>query len=423
MATAALSPAPVFRASEPARRTCDALILNARLRQSLVAVRSLGRRGFHIAAVDTEDRVPTFASRWCREALVFPASEGTEAYLVHLEDILRSTERPVVISSHDGTIALMRRHRARLEALAPLALAPEPALAIAVSKERTLGVARQLGIPIPRAVTVRGAGDVSAALREIGLPAVIKPDESWVASAGGTSGAWMGPRLVTSADEAHRVAASMTGGGGTALYQQFLTGRREAVSFLLAKGVIHARFAQWARRTRPPLGGESIIRQSIAIPDDIGGFAESLVQAIGLDGYSEVEFRRDAMGVPYLMEINPRLSASVGVAVRSGVDFPYLLYQWAAGVPLPKAARYTEGQWMRHLGGDIMTTIETIGERGRPGVTPPLRALLDFGASFLTPMSYDYADHRDPRPALRASANFTRYALDRLVTRVRKSFA
>lgn len=389
-----------------------------------MAVRSLGRRGFHIAAVDTEDRVPTFASRWCGEALVVPASEGTEAYLVHLEEVLRSTERPVVISSHDGTIALMRRHRARLEALAALALAPEPALAIAVSKERTLAVARQLGIPVPRAAMLRGPGDVVTALRQIGLPAVIKPDESWVPSAaGGASGTWMGPRLVTTADEAHRIAASMTDGGGTALYQQFLTGRREAVSFLLAKGVIHARFAQWARRTRPPLGGESIIRQSIAIPDDIGGFAESLVQAIGLDGYSEVEFRRDALGVPHLMEINPRLSASVEIAVRSGVDFPYLLYQWAAGAPLPSAAGYREGRWMRHLGGDIMTTIETIGERGRPGITPPLRALLDFGASFLTPMSYDYADRHDPRPAIRASANFTRYAFDRLVTRVRKSFA
>ncbi|HUK21885.1 MAG TPA: ATP-grasp domain-containing protein [Gemmatimonadales bacterium] len=373
--------------------------------------------------MDTEDRVPTFASRWCREALVFSASEGTEAYLVHLEEVLRSTDRPVVITSHDGTIALLRRHRARLDALAQVALAPEPALAIAVSKERTLAVARQLGIPIPRAVTIRGDADVSTALREIGLPAVLKPDESWVSSGRGTTGTWMGPRLATTADEARYVAAAMTGGGGTALFQQFLTGRREAVSFLLSKGVVHARFAQWARRTRPPLGGESIIRQSIAIPDDIGGFAESLVQAIGLDGYSEVEFRRDALGVPYLMEINPRLSASVEVAVRSGVDFPYLLYQWASGAALPKAAGYAQGRWMRHLGGDIMTTIETIGERGRPGVTSPFRALLDFGASFFTPMSYDYADHRDPRPALRASANFTRYALDRIVTRVRKSFA
>src|SRR5213596_1719701 len=80
-----------------------------------------------------------------------------------------------------------------------------------------------------------------------------------------------------------------------------------------------ARFAQWAKRTSPPLGGNSVLRQSIAIPADIGGDAESLVREINLEGYSEVEFRRDAAGVPYLMEINPRLSASVEVAVRAEI--------------------------------------------------------------------------------------------------------
>src|SRR5439155_6749548 len=109
-----------------------------------------------------------------------------------------------------------------------------------------------------------------------------------------------------------------------------------------------------------------------------------------LEGYSEVEFRRDAAGVPYLMEINPRLSASVEIAVRSGVDFPYLLYQWAHGEAVDHVERYRVGGWMRHLGGDIETTIASLAQRGRPGVKPPVQTVLDFGASFLRPMSYDY---------------------------------
>jgi predicted ATP-grasp superfamily ATP-dependent carboligase len=294
-------------------------------------------------------------------------------------------------------------------------------LGIAVSKQRTLDIASQLGIPVPRAVTIRSEADVVAGLKEVGLPAVVKPSESWAWH--GANGEWVGPRLVTTIDEARRAAADVTGHGGTALFQQFLTGRREAVSFLFANGVFHARFAQWAPRTRPPLGGESIIRQSIAIPDDIGRHAERLVRAIDLEGYSEVEFRRCGKGVPYLMEINPRLSASVELAVRAGVDFPALLYQWASGGRIPTISHYRVGGWMRHLGGDIETTIETLSERGRPGVASPMQAMLDFGRSFLQPMSYDYADRADLGPAIRASANFTRYALRRIVTRVRKMIA
>ena len=167
------------------------------------------------------------------------------------------------------------------------------------------------------------------------------------------------------------------------------------------------------------------MRQSIAVPPDIGNQAERLVREIGLEGYSEVEFRRDSAGVPYLMEINPRLSASVEIAVRSGVDFPYLLYQWASGGPIEKVESYCIGGWMRHLQGDLTTTIAALQQRGRPGVTPPVQAVLCFGLSFFRPMGYDYVDWKDPLPAVKAATDFTRNsvraAVRRTLSRLKKN--
>jgi len=396
--------------------TFDALVLNAPLRQALVTVRSLGRRGLQVAAVGVTPDAATFASRWCREGLVFPADEGSDAYLVSLEEWLGRVGARVVIPSHDGTIALLRRHRARLEERARLALADEPSLEIAVNKERTLAVAKRLGLHVPREVLMRDPRDIPVALREIGLPAVIKPCESWLSQ--GAEGTWVGPQLVVTPEEAYQSVDRVTRFGAAILWQQFLTGRREAVSFLYAKGEMYGRFAQWAARTRPPLGGESVLRQSIEIPPDIGGPAESLVREINLEGYSEVEFRRDGTGVPYLMEINPRLSASVGIAVRAGVDFPHLLYQWASGSRIDKINSYQVGGWMRHLGGDIETTITSLEERGRPGISPPARALADFGLAFLKPAAYDYVDWHDLRPAVRASTRYTKRLLKRIGSRM-----
>jgi len=147
------------------------------------------------------------------------------------------------------------------------------------------------------------------------------------------------------------------------------------------------------------------------------------VREINLEGYSEVEFRRDGAGIPYLMEINPRLSASVEIAVRAGVDFPYLIYQWASGGPIEKVDGYRTGGWMRYLGGDIKRLIPALGERGRPGGTPPAQTLLDFGFSFFRPMGYDYVDWTDRLPAVRATMGFTRVAMRRLVSRVTKSLS
>src|SRR5882762_4664755 len=136
------SPAYFLRRRSATMR-CDALVLDASLRQALVTVRSLGRRGLTIAAAETHPEAPAFASRWCQAGIVFPAREGTDAYAALLEQWLDRSAARVVFASNDATIALLRRHRARLEQRLRLALAPEPALATAISKARTLEIARR----------------------------------------------------------------------------------------------------------------------------------------------------------------------------------------------------------------------------------------------------------------------------------------
>ena len=161
-----------------------------------------------------------------------------------------------------------------------------------------------------------------------------------------------------------------------------------------------------------------MLRQSIALPRDITEQAERLVQAIGLEGYSEIEFRRDAAGKAFLMEVNPRLSASVEVAVRAGVDFPYLLYQWANGDRIDHVEQYRVGGWMRYLGGDIVTTAQMVAQRGRPGVPSTPRAFYEFFTAFFLPGGYDYLDWRDPRPAWEATQTFASQMLYRIQTKI-----
>jgi predicted ATP-grasp superfamily ATP-dependent carboligase len=320
---------------------------------------------------------------------------------MYLQQVLTATGAKVLIPSSDGTIALIRRHRQELEQLTQIALAKEPALSIATNKEQTLAIAKKLGLLIPRGVQVASSGEVGAAVREVGLPAVVKPVESWTGNE--QKGARFIPLLVTTPQEAQHAVETMVRFGGTVLFQQFLDGRREAISFLYARGHMYARFAQWAKRTYPPLGGTSVLRQSISIPPDIGDQAERLVREIDLEGYSEVEFRRDSLGNAYLMEINPRLSASVEIAVRCGVDFPSLLYQWACGDRIDEVKEYRVGKWMRYLLGDFTATIASLQQRNRPGIASPTKVLFDFGATFFVPMWYDSLDWRDLGPVWTAT--------------------
>jgi predicted ATP-grasp superfamily ATP-dependent carboligase len=396
----------ITRDSQPAPRqiTYDALVLDAGLRQSLTTVRSLGSRGLRVAALGSSAGLPTFSSRWCQKAFVCAADVGTHDYLTYLEQVLDCTGARVLITASDGTIAFISRHREQLEQRVRIALAREPALGMAVNKEQTLEIAKQLGVGVPKGVKVKVVGEVEAALHEIGLPAVVKPVQSWDEQ----HSMLLKSELVTTPDEARRAVEKLTRFGGTTLFQQFLPGERESLGLFYANGQVYARFAQWTKRSTPPLGGLSVVHQSIAVPPDIGTQAERLVREIGLEGYCQLEFRRDDAGNPCLMEINPRLNMTIENAVHAGVDFPYLLYQWASGDQINVVNNYRAGRWMRDLRGDIIATMEALQQRGRPGVPPPARTILDFCLSFLMPMRYVYIDRKDPLPALIATANFTR---------------
>lgn len=381
------------------------MIIDGSQRQSLVAVRSLGRAGVRVHVCESAGRTPAFASRYCSSSAFLPSvTEDPDAFAQAVCEQARRSDPPVVVASHDGSIDALCAHRQELDACAALALADNPALAIAADKRRTLALAEELGIAVPASIVVKDTSHVRSAASEVGLPAVLKPVRSWVGAE------HVRCRVVSSV---HRSVESLTAAAdellalqGTAIVQPWLCGDRQAVSFIYADGRVAAGFAQIAYRTDPPLGGLSVMRESIPLLSDIAEPAEKLVGAIGLEGYSEVEFRRDARGTARLMEVNARLSASVEVAVRSGVDFPLLLYQWASGAKLSPPRGYRTGVRMRWLGGDVRWLVKNLAHQREPDAVPPRIAVGRFARDFFGPAHYDFVDVRDPRPLHAAVGGF-----------------
>ncbi|HKT37088.1 MAG TPA: ATP-grasp domain-containing protein, partial [Ktedonobacterales bacterium] len=379
---------------------------------------SLGRRGLRVAAADTIATAPAFSSRWCADRFVAPhqgddPDADPDASVAFVEKLLETHRVRVVIPAADGTIEALRRARARLRPHVGLALANEAALELAVNKEKTFAVARELGLHVPRSVILHGVDELPAALNDIGLPAVVKPVQSWAESSQGNQR--VVSELVVSKEEAAVAVERLTEVGATVAFQQLLLGRRESVSFMYAHDTIYARFATWALRMEPPLGGTSVLWRLIEPPADIAAQAERLIRAIGLDGFCQVEFRRGDDGRPYLMEINPRLTADIGLAVSAGIDVPYMLYQWASGDKIDPMKPYRPGGWMRYLGGDIRATFDLVTRPNRPGQPRPVRAVADFCVSCVRPMRYDYLDRRDLAPALKASQGFIGHTIAKYV--------
>jgi cation diffusion facilitator CzcD-associated flavoprotein CzcO/predicted ATP-grasp superfamily ATP-dependent carboligase len=350
------------------------------------------------------------------KAMVPSFVEHQDAYVDGVLRVCEEHRCRSLIPAHDGSIEALRRRRADVDRTVGLAMAAEGALAIAVDKTRTLAFAETIGLRVPRGAFVTDAGQAGAAIDDVGLPIVVKPTRSWAQEAG------LGRRLiavvVSTRVEALAATERILREGVEVVLQEWLPGDREALSFFIARGQTWARFAQRADRTCPPLGGNSVLRESIPLPEDIAAGAERLVAELGLDGYSEVEFRRDADGRPALMEINPRLSASVEIAVRAGVPFPRLLHDWASGEALEAVSGYRTGIGMRWLGGDLSWLRSVLGQQPGPDIPSRRSAITAFAGDFVRPLAYDYVDWRDPRPGLVAASGAAR-RIPRLARRIR----
>jgi predicted ATP-grasp superfamily ATP-dependent carboligase len=303
----------------------------------------------------------------------------------------------VVLPTGDESIAALAPHRERFAELGcVLAVASDAALEIANDKSRTLEIAAKLGIDYPRSVEVAGVAELRRAEAEFGYPFVVKPTMSWT----GKTGVRVAPVEVIDEAEALDATTRFLATGAGVLAQQLASGRREGVSFLITDGEVLAHCGHVAHRTSPPLGGASVMRESIEVPAEILDAAVRLAMAIGMEGPCEVEFRRDASDHPLLMEINPRLAGTLENAIRSGVDFPLMIWQWATGQPVQPVRAYRAGVRTRWLRGDLRWLVENQQRLGRPDSVPSAHAVWTFMSEFTRTRYYDYFDRDDMRPGL-----------------------
>lgn len=381
----------------------DVLLLDAETRQTLACMRSYARSGLEVGAVACASEAwwaPSFRSRWCALSAEAPDfARNSDAYVDALLALLDRYPALMMLPAHDGSIEALRGRRAEIERRVALPLASEAALAIAVSKARTLKLATELGIAVPRSIPVTDLSDVPEIMKEVGFPAVVKPDQSWVERAG------VGKRMTSSTartvDEAKERLEELFAVGGRAVVQQWLPGRREAVSLFYARDRFWTRFAQVSYREFPVMGGASVMCESIPLLPEIVAPSECLVRAIDLEGCSMVEFRRDHEGRPVLMEVNPRMAGSVALAISAGVNFPQLTYAWAMGEPLQEVPTYRIGRRLRWLAGDIWNLKITFDYQGHPDVPPRGRALATFLSDFVRhPGAFNLTEAGDFKPVL-----------------------
>jgi predicted ATP-grasp superfamily ATP-dependent carboligase len=392
----------------------DVLVLDGSFKQSLASVRSLGRAGLRVAAGESVGQfdpgvpVPAFRSRYCRGTLVLPdLVADTPGFIGALTEFVTLHSPRVILPAGDVTIGVLRPYRQHFADLgATFALASDAALEVANDKDLTLAVASRLGIAMPETIRVNSTDDLSVAMAELGFPFVLKPTVSWPEGARDR----LVPVDVINKEEATEVTRGFLDAGSGVLAQEWVPGRREGVSLFIKDDEVLAGCGHVAHRTSPPLGGASVVRESIEAPADTLDAAVRLAREIGLQGVCEVEFRRDAANRPLLMEINARLAGTIENAVQAGVDFPLMIWRSLTGLDVAPVTAYRAGVRTRWLHGDLRWLMQNWKRVGRPDGVSHARGVYTVISEFGKCKHYDYFDWHDLRPFL-AELGYTAHVL------------
>jgi predicted ATP-grasp superfamily ATP-dependent carboligase len=381
------------------------LVTDGESRTALATVRALGARGYDVNVIAARPRSLAGASRHAsHEHVLGDAATDLRGWAQGLERVVREHGIDLVIPISEisfGTI-----YAQGLNARLPIACPAESAYIEAVDKHALLSRAASLGLASPRGFLVERPGSLRELPASFDYPVVVKARRSrflrcerWES----------GVARIAHAPAELRAALDDPGMAAGALLQEFVEGHGESVCLLASEGRTLARFAHRRLREKPPTGGESVLRESIAPDPPLLAASERLLQAFRWSGVAMLEFRRTPDGRALLMEMNPRLWGSVQLAIDAGVDFPGLLVALYRGAKIPSVEAVV-GVRTRWLLGDLdhlAISLRRRAVRRRIGVSVA-RLLLDFGRSFVDGTRLEVLRWDDWRPFARELA--TRFA-------------
>jgi D-aspartate ligase len=296
----------------------------------LAAIRSLGRAGIRVLALDHRPSALGFRSRYA-ERLLSPDPRVDENRFVAF---VRALGEVVVFPTHDLELNVIARHLGDLPVLVPF---PGWDLLERVqSKRAQLEQAEDAGVAVPRTAYPDSAQSARAAADDIGLPVLVKPEHPVGFKQRFSRQAFRCETLhevedaYAEAEEFAPMVQELVPGSDGTLYT--------VGSYLTRDGRALGVFCGRKLRQTPPVIGTCRVGEAMWLQEAVDD-ALRLLRGFGYFGLSQVEFKQDARdGSLKLMEINPRLWQWHGLAAACGVDLPQIAYADVVGGVYPDAS-------------------------------------------------------------------------------------
>lgn len=327
---------------------------------SLGAARNLAKHGVPVCILESGNCVSRF-SRAVSCFMTCPTADDEEAYIEFLLSAARDKGMDgwVLFPSTDETVRILAQQRDRLAERYRVTTPSWEVIKHLYDKRLSYRLAKECKVPAPE-TWMPGSVDELEAL-DLVFPVVVKPAISKHFMAATKKKAYRANSMAELI-AIYETAASVID-PTEILIQELIPGRAENLySYvgLFENGTSVVGLAARRPRQHPmEFGRASTYVEAVEAPE-LEALSTQLLQRVAYSGLAEVEFMYDIKDARFeFLEVNARIWGWHTIAIKAGLDLPYLAYGAAMGRAASPVPVRDHAKWIR-LVTDVPTAITEI---------------------------------------------------------------
>jgi len=305
------------------RNDTAVVILDAETRQGFHATIDLKQHDVPVVAVSHSPFAAAFMVRGIIRKKVHSPSESLQTFIDEVINICKALRNPIVLPTSDRSLFALNIYRERLTKVCNLAIPDDNIIRIALDKALFIQYIEKTGCAAPKTYHILSTEKVKEVADNLRYPVIIKPRlkvfrrGDHVLYAPSPEIAWNKYEFIDKYMRMHCASRYP-------LISEYIYGSRYGFDFLAKKGslvafLIHKTLVEYPQKKGISAACESTFHKQVFKCGRV--FLDSL----RLTGLGMLEFRVKGNQV-FPIELNARLWGSSYLAIKAGVDFPWLLY-------------------------------------------------------------------------------------------------
>ncbi|MFT3894474.1 MAG: hypothetical protein QM730_22820 [Anaerolineales bacterium] len=291
-------------------------------------IRGLANKGMPIIAMTHGQYDIARYSRYVSEIVPITLPDKDEEKFVSLlMDNRQQWNGALILETTDNAAVVLSKNKALLSQYYKIATPDWSTLDIFIEKEKTYALAKECSVPFPRSYLLSNYEDLEQ-VRELLYPCILKPIRSFEFVA------YFNVKnfKVNNDHELREKFKLCLDARQPVILQEIIPGADDNLykmqGYVNSKGQLVGKFFYRKLRQNPPQFGVIRVGVSSDRYPEVERLTELLLSRAGYQGYFSNEFREDPRdGQLKLMENNCRMPRSGMLAIASGVNFPWIIYQ------------------------------------------------------------------------------------------------